>query len=366
MKTVIAYKRDSKGNLRSWQAEIDGSRYRTIAGLVDGKLVVSEWTVCIGKQKRTDAEQAQFESEADFRNKIDREYRINQGELDSVPPSPMLAKKYEDERSAVVAAFMSGVGVYSQPKLDGIRAFISRHGAFSREYQRHLNVDHILAALAPVFVQHPEAIFDGELYNHDLKDDFNKIASVVRKQKPDEAQRAEAAKLMQYHVYDLASSTERFGVRHASLVSVLPAVESIVAVQTRHAKTQEELDALNGAYVEAGYEGQMVRLDALYETDKRSKFLLKRKEFQSAEYPILRVEEGVGNWAGYAKRVIYRMSDGGEGKAGMRGTQTFAKELLGIVWKPESTVTVRYFGFTPDGAHRFPVATDFQQDGRRD
>ncbi len=36
-------------------------------------------------------------------------------------------------------------------KLDGIRALISRQGAFSREGQPHYNCDHILSALAPVF-----------------------------------------------------------------------------------------------------------------------------------------------------------------------------------------------------------------------
>ena len=45
-------------------------------------------------------------------------------------------------------------------------------------------VPHILESLRAFFISHPEAILDGELYNHDLKDNFNKITSLVRKQKP--------------------------------------------------------------------------------------------------------------------------------------------------------------------------------------
>ena len=50
-------------------------------------------------------------------------------------------------------------------------------------------------------------MLDGELYNHGLKDDFEKIISLVKKKKPTDADRAEAKELVQYHMYDVASMT---------------------------------------------------------------------------------------------------------------------------------------------------------------
>jgi DNA ligase-1 len=368
-------KRDSAGKLRTWQYEVEGKSYRTIAGIKGGNLVTSAWTVCVGKQKRNDEEQALFEGNAEQVKKLDREYRLTEAELDSVPPSPMLAKKYEDEHANVASAFAQGKMVYSQPKLDGIRAFVSRHGAFSREYQRHLNVDHVLKALAPVFAKTPDLILDGELYNHDLKEDFNKIASVVRKQKPSEDQRAEALALIQYHVYDVASAGAKvFGDRYLQLMNAIagaPPTGGVVhLVPTCGVESQTALDTLNGTYIEEGYEGQMVRLNAPYEVDKRSKYLLKRKEFDTAEFKLLHIREGQGNWAGYAKQVIFQLADGRECGGGIRGNQDEMKALLGLAFlgkvNEKSTVTIRHFKLTPDGMPRFPVAIDVQLDGRKD
>ena len=70
-------------------------------------------------------------------------------------------------------------------------------------------------------------------------------------------------------------------------------------------ETSEEIDVMYGEYTQAGYEGQMIRQDAVYE-NKRSKGLLKRKEFITEEYEVVEVHEGQGNWAGYAKRLILK------------------------------------------------------------
>lgn len=253
--------------------------------------------------------------------------------------------------------------VAAQPKLDGIRALISRHGAFSRELQPHYNCDHILTALAPVFAKFPNAQFDGEFYNHDLKDDFNKIVSVVRKQKPTAEQKAEAARLLQYHVYDLPSAGDQpFVKRTFALMDLFMGIDPngpVKMVKTWEVNDQARLDELNGEFTEQGYEGQMVRLNEPYDFDTRSKSLLKRKEFQTTEFPVIRIEEGLGNWSGYAKRIVIKLPNGNECGAGMRGTQEFAKNLLArkdIV----TGATIRFFGMTPDGQLRFPVAIDFQ------
>jgi DNA ligase-1 len=371
------FRRDAAGNLRVWMYEVEGNQYRTYSGVHRGACPASSWTVCVGKQGRSDGEQAQFEAEALYKQKLDREYRRTRSELDSVPTSPMLAKDYKKLRDSVSNCFASGVVVFSQPKLDGIRCKATSAGGFSRELQRHHNIDHVLEALAPLFKEFPALELDGELYNHDLRDDFNKIASVVRKQKPDAAQREIAAGVIQYHIYDLPSDgslpfrgrTLQIG----KLFAILPRDQkSLVRVATDTIHNQEELDAAYGRYLEDGYEGQMVRLNAPYDFDKRSKFLLKRKEFITDEFPVSRVIEGLGNWAGYAKAVEYilpgdkRLENGERPKAGIKGDQANAKKLLGTTWSDKSTVTIRYFTPTPLGIPRFPVAIDFHPEGRTD
>ena len=105
--------------------------------------------------------------------------------------------------------------VFMQPKLDGVRCVIQCEWpttmqpvvkAYSRTGKEWKNIDHILFNLKPWFALNPNIILDGELYNHDLKDDFEKIISLVRKQKPDDIDALESADLVQFHCYDIIDS----------------------------------------------------------------------------------------------------------------------------------------------------------------
>lgn len=365
MKSEVIYKRDSKGRIRSWQYEVQGGKFRTLAGLVDGKITVSAWTICEGKNigrsnETTPDSQAATEGLAELHKNLDREYRRTVDELDGVPTSPMLAKDYGKLKKPV------DFPVFSQPKLDGIRATMSIRGAFTREYQPHHNVKHLLPLLEGAIDKYGVE-FDGELYNHDLKADFSKIQRLVRKESLSADEQAEVERVLQYHVYDLPGAAP-FKERSAQLQAIVEEINHpmIVFVPTVEVRTQEDLDALGGHYIENGYEGQMVRLNEPYDFDTRSSSLLKRKEFITEEFPFIRVEEGNGNWAGYAKRVVYQMKDGSEGKAGLRGNQGFAKELLTKIFKSNTEVTIRHFGLMSTGGHRFPVAIDFHDGGRKD
>jgi len=74
---------------------------------------------------------------------------------------------------------------YIQPKLDGVRCYITSTGAFSRNHKPFHNINHILRELEHVFSKYPDIILDGvAIQPLKLKDNFNKIISLVRKQKP--------------------------------------------------------------------------------------------------------------------------------------------------------------------------------------
>lgn len=373
MKSDLIYTRDVKGLTRTWQFEIDGPRWRTLAGLMSGQKVVSGWTLCEAKNvgrsnETTPCEQAIAEANADLAKKLDRDYRLSEQELDAIPPSPMLAQDFAKQKKVVYPLF-------SQPKLDGIRALLSTSGAFSRQFQRHCNVGHIEAALAGFFNRFPHIVLDGELYNHELRDNFNAISSVVRKQNVKDEDRARARELIQFHIYDAIMPGD-YEARQAFLTQQLYPTASIKLVPSNLVQSADEVDAEFARLIEAGYEGQMLRVPGSpYEVAKRSKALLKNKAFLTKEFKLVAIHEGNGNWAGYAKAVEFEMPDGrklanGENpRAGIKGSQEFCRGLLAhraTYGLPESQVTVRYFTPTPDGIPRFPVAIDFHPEGRKD
>jgi DNA ligase-1 len=358
------YTRDASGAVRFWRMEVDGSRYRSLSGVLGGAEVPTGWTTAtpknVGRSNETSAEQqAQLEVDAHYRNKLDRKYHES---ADNVGAhkffAPMLAQKFEGSLPANHA--------YVQPKLDGYRCIASAGGLTSRQGKQFF-LPHIEAELRQLFADNPDVVLDGELYNHDLRDDFNTLGSLIKKQgrTPEQEERVQA--MVQYHVYDLPSHAGNFGDRLAELLSLgsLYLSDRVVKpVKTPKVVSLKAIDDWYSQFLLDGYEGQMVRLDAPYEVGKRSKHLLKRKEFQDEEFELVRVEEGEGNWAGYAKRAVIRLKDGREAGAGIKGNQAFTADLL-QGWTKFNLVTVRYFALTPDGVPRFPVAVDWHE-GKRE
>ena len=68
--------------------------------------------------------------------------------------------------------------------------------------------------LIPFFDKHPNVILDGELYNHEIKNDFEKIISLVRKTKPTDGDRLESAEMVQFHCYDIINEDWLFKNRN--------------------------------------------------------------------------------------------------------------------------------------------------------
>jgi DNA ligase-1 len=377
---VTLYNIDSKGKVRIWRAQVDGAKYRTISGLQDGKQVTSEWTTCIAKNvgranATSAAEQAIAEVEAQYKKKIEKKYSESLEDAGGVKFTEcMLAAKWKDiYAKSIKNPKKDGLKwpYWSQPKLDGFRCLGSDSSMLSRGGKQFVAVPHILDAVHDATKLIKGLIFDGELYNHDLRDDFDRLGSLARQMKPTAEDFENSLKYIQYHVYDIASHPGNFEERSQDLADIVREINSpfIKFVETTRCEDLEQLDeCYYGRYLPDGYEGQMVRVNAPYEGG-RSKSLLKRKEFVDAEYEVVSLEEGKGNWAGYAKAVYFKMpgdqrTKGGDyPKAGIKGSQEFTKKLLNGP-KPK-TVTVRYPNLTPEGVPRFPIAVDFQYEKGR-
>jgi len=372
MKNIITldalYKRDTKGKLRIWEVEygetdIAGSELhsnagtRTVSGLVDGQKVTSGWNMSLPKNvgkvnETTSLTQAKAEAYAMWDKKAEKEYFKDVKEVDTYDKfKPMLAHDYTKTKVPVTQGWV-------QPKLDGIRCVVNKDGMWTRSGKAINSCPHIWESLQGFMEQNPHYILDGELYNHELKADFNKIISLVRKTKSTPADIEEAKSLVEYHVYDMFDkSAPDMNFINRVKQAYWAKNEFVKIVTTDYCDTQEELDELYSEYMLNGYEGQMVRQDGTYE-NKRSKNLLKRKEFITEEYEVVSVEVGQGNWDGYAKRFVLKLPNGNQFGSGVRGNQAQLKELWEAEVKP-TWATLRYFEMTPDGVPRFPVVIDY-------
>jgi DNA ligase-1 len=348
---------DTKNKLREWSIEWEEGRYRTIHGVVGGKLQTTEWMLVsetnVGRSNHRDlSEQAKFEAEALVKKQIEQGWKTSIEELNSSVKDfeCMLAQNYADRRKDIKFP------VYSQPKLDGIRLNVSNK-LLSRNKKNFVSIPHLEYLIG--FCQKYNLILDGELYNHSFKDDFNKITSIVKKTKPSKDDLQESEKYIQYWIYDVFFKDKpqlTFEERREELLTLLNTIDTpyLVIVSSHKVLSHEELDYNYGIYLEDGFEGQMVRINAPYE-QKRSKNLLKRKEFCDSEYEILEVGEGQGNKSGMAGYMLLKNTDGSTFRSNIKGSQDWLKILLGnssrIIGK---NATVKYFNLTPDGVPRFP------------
>ena len=368
------YQRDTAGNIRVWRAEIGyngehEAAYRVHSGIFDGKIVVSTWKKSTAKNKGKSNEtsaflQAQLEASSAQQKKIDAGYFSDIGSIDNDEQKafkPMLAQTYD------VESFDWGKIVFAQPKLDGIRCIATRKGLFTRAGKPINSCPHIWGTIKSIFDKDPNLVIDGELYNHELKDDFNEITSIVRKTKISPEVLTKSEEMIEYHVYDVYTQDDKDFTERLELLTLLTSFFSsykVRLVDTLPVTSQTDLDALYADMMEAGYEGQMIRINDVPYENKRSKSLLKRKEFLTNEFKVVSIEEGKGNWSGHIKTFNCVMDDGTEFGAGVRGNQETLKQL----WESQMPdwATVRYFTPTPDGVPRFPVVVDWGYGERTD
>ncbi len=191
---------------------------------------------------------------------------------------------------------------FIQPKLDGVRCVIQYDAgvvtAWSRTGKEWKNIEHILAQLKPFFGKHPNVILDGELYNHDLRDNFEKIISLVRKSKPTAEDRVEASRLTQFHCYDIIDETLPFDQRCEFVSQSLMLIgSSIHTLDTIMVFDEDEAQSIHRSNLKKGYEGSIVRTNDTYAC-KRSHNLRKFKDFHDAEAEITGWVEGKGKRIG--------------------------------------------------------------------
>ena len=264
----------------------------------------------------------------------------------------MLAHKFDKSRVDWNQA------VYIQPKLDGVRCLFTKDGAFSRNHKQFMNVRHIEMALKSFFDQHPNVTLDGELYNHKLKHNFEKIISLVRKQKPTDTDRLDAQHLVQFHCYDyIDNDNQSYAERQANLTCSNIYDAQVKYVQAKRVTSYEQARDIHAQYLEDGYEGSIIRLNGLYKQG-RSYDLMKFKDFSDTEATIVGYEIGKGKRSGTLGKFLM-LDDEGVKFGCPPGKGYTYKDLADMLKNIDQFIgkraTFTYFQRTNAGSYRHPL-----------
>lgn len=251
---------------------------------------------------------------------------------------------------------------FIQPKLDGVRCYINKTGAYSRNHKQFHNAKHITTELTQFFVDNPNVTLDGELYNHNYRDNFNKIISLVRKQKPTQADRFESASQLQFHCYDMFDPSLpelQFVNRTLNITSFKSKYgwRAIQEVNTKVVFSDKEVQSFHTINKNNGYEGSILRTNDAYD-QRRSNNLQKVKDWSDTEITITGFVEGKGKFKSGLGKFLGVDSDNRVVEVPWP-TLTIPQRQL--IWSARESyigqpLTFEFFERTPSGAYRFPRA----------
>jgi len=391
MKHPTLYKKSSTGKLQQWDIAVDGATIITEWGQIGGTIQRTADLIKEGKHigrsnETTPEQQAELEAKSQHERKLKKDYVLTIEDAQAGKSSdlvkggvlPMLAYKYRDHAAKIVWP------AAAQAKLDGHRctAVVDSAGKctlWSRTRKPILSVPHIVEAIEAMHVKN--VVFDGELYQHFYKNDFETITHMVRRdtpclggehcdRKPAKGGPCKGYTEVQYHIYDMA--TDKLFAERSMMIDMLAKQNAwseastpppLVQVETITVANDKELMAATDKFLEQQYEGSMVRNLASPYHNKKCYDLLKVKVYDDAEFMVVGVEEGRGNLAGHAVFVC-ETDDGVEFNAKMKGKLADLKQY----WNDPSlaigrVMTVQYQGFTKTNkVPRFPVALRFRKD----
>jgi DNA ligase-1 len=245
------------------------------------------------------------------------------------PILPMLANKWEDRHKYISEPF------YVQPKIDGVRLLVSNKGGISRTGKIVPGTEHLGKGLKE------GEYLDGECY--DPNKTFEEITSLFKTN----------PKALEFHVFDYFDTNQPDLTFDERLERV--------TVETRWVKKKSDLPIVHKQYMDAGYEGTMIREpSSVYEIGKRSNYLLKLKDFKTDEYKVIGMRECTGKDVGTPIWVCVT-ENGQEFTVRPEGTQEKRREMFKNGNKYiDKMLTVKYQNLTDLGVPRFPVGIAFR------
>jgi DNA ligase-1 len=357
----ILYK-NHHGVIGTWEGWTVGSTLFSRSRKVIGGKAVQHQADIVGKNigrsnERTPEEQAVLELDSKTRLKIDKGYVVTEADAQAPAtngmglPKPMLATPIEK----VKAAKIDWATAYVQPKLDGHRALYKDGILYSRQ-GKPLNLPHINKAIEKAGLSHLH--LDGELYVHGMA--LQHVSRLIKKYTDNSLQ-------VKYHIYDIVSE-DAFFERSCQYWQAAKSNPYIELVDTAAVSSMEEVLAYHKDFRDLGYEGTMLRFsNDPYGTDKRSRTLLKIKEFHDAEFPVVGWVAGkpairgsqvwnVPVWTcETAEGKTFNVTAAGD-QAAKDGQYQHAEKYIG------KQLTVKYHYLSSDGIPQLPIALRWRED----
>lgn len=273
------FKKAADGSLRQWIISVEDDELVIHHGVKGGVLQETREEILIGKGGRSVYQQKLSRFNSRINKQLLKGYKetieeaINNKSNAMGLVQPMLALPINKVKN------INYTGAHVQYKYDGNRCLITRQGseiiAYSRRGKIITSIDHITSKL-----DIPDNVtLDGELYIHGQM--LQNIRSLI-------ARRQASSISLRYHVYDIVrESTYSERLRE---LQALKFPHSVEVVPTIKLEDLGQLDNMRRVAIENGYEGLILRLEGTgYEADKRSKSLLKLKEFQDDEFEVINI-----------------------------------------------------------------------------
>jgi DNA ligase-1 len=231
-------------------------------------------------------------------------------------------------------------GWYMSEKLDGVRCFWNGRNMYTRNgnlfYPPQWFKDLLPKDLA----------LDGELWTK--RDDFQKAVSIVRRQDQNEEW-----KDITYMVYDAPNFKGKFSERLAAIEKTLNKNPSkhLVFHKQVVCQNQAHLDEEMKKVIALKGEGLMIKDPNCPYEAKRSKYLLKVKQFEDTEATVIAHLKGTGRCAAMMGAIQVKMDNGITFKIG----SGFDDKQRRKPPKIGSRVTFKFQGLSKSGTPRFPI-----------
>jgi ATP-dependent DNA ligase len=286
---IELYKHTPHG-IRYWsvEADYDGACIEIEHGLYEGALQWKTEDVMENNSGRSLDEQIDHRMAARVAGKKDIGYRESIQEAKQVNGDnmlgfkhPMLAHRHDRMKD------IDYDNAYLQMKYNGHRCLVTMTNsgliAYSRKGRRITTIDHILNGIKlPI-----GCTIDGELYCHSTP--LQRISSWAKRKQPDTLK-------LEYMVYDTISN-KGYRDRYNELIKMELGRSARVAPTDKSVSKRTLSHQLESA-ISFGFEGLIIRqLNMPYAVGKRSKSLIKVKQFIDDEFLVVGIKPSSDGWA---------------------------------------------------------------------
>ena len=309
----------------------------------------------INRSNQTTAwEQAVLEAKSKWRKQLDRGYSVERPAEGARPTNtlgllkPMLATPFEKIKPETI----DWDNAYVQPKLDGHRAMFKDGVLYSRQ-GKEIKLPHVVEAIKEAGLDHLH--LDGEIYWHGKT--LQEIGSLIKRPR-------EESEGLEYWMYDVVSD-QPYELRIELLKC--PSESPIKAVLMYKITTEQVMREFHTEFKELGYEGTILRHGITgYEDDKRSRNLIKVKDYDEAEFKIVSGKLGVpyqSEGVEYQCCVYVCECEGGTFDVTAPGTM----QEKDAAWRNLDDavgrmLTVKFWNFSKDRVPQQPVALRIRED----